>query len=542
MAQQVTQTPTLTVQPGLPTPVKLRPLAKLLFGHPPDLVQSIISGFSIGFPLHFQGRRQFSIPNNLLSALQNPTFVDTKLEQELAAERIAGPFTSPPFQSFCVSPLGLIPKKTPGDFRLIHHLSFPKGLSINDGIFSEDTHVRYATVADAIKLIKRAGLGCYLAKTDIKSAFRIIPIHPNDYPLSGMKWCGLYYYDRCMPMGCSSSCKTFETFSTAIEWIARHKLKIDELLHLLDDFLFVSATYMQCQSSLNLFIGLCHQLGIPIAPDKTFGPSTTLTFAGIELDSVKFEARLPRDKIAKCVDTINLFLKGKKVRLQELQSLIGLLNFATSVITPGIAFLRRLYDLTHGVKSPHHLIRLGSESKADLRVWLTFLASFNGVYLFRNENWENSVKLKLFTDAAGSIGFGAIFGDAWCYGRWPEKWLHRNIAILEFFPIVLSLCLWGEKMRNHSILFFTDNEALVHVINKQSCRDKTLMIFVRKLVLVCLEYNILFKAKHIPGAHNILADSLSRLQVHKFKQLAPSSMKPLPTDTPLHLQPQSWAI
>ncbi len=203
------------------------------------------------------------------------------------------------------------------------------------------THVRYATVADAIKLIKRAGPGCYLAKTDIKSAFRIIPIHPNDYPLLGMKWRGLYYYDRCMPMGCSSSCKTFETFSTAIEWIARHKLKIDELLHLLDDFLFVSATYMQCQSSLNLFIGLCHQLGIPIAPDKTFGPSTTLTFAGIELDSVKFEARLPRDKIAKCVDTINLFLKRKKVRLQELQSLIGLLNFATSVITPGTAFLRR---------------------------------------------------------------------------------------------------------------------------------------------------------------------------------------------------------
>ncbi len=122
-----------------------------------------------------------------------------------------------------------------------------------------------------------------------------------------------------------------------------------------------------------------------------------------------------------------------------------------------------------------HEARLGSESKADLRVWLTFLASFNGVYFqfFRNENWENSVKLKLFTDAAGSIGFGAIFGNAWCYGRWPEKWLHRNIAILEFFPIVLSLCLWGEKMRNHSILFFTDNEALVHVINKQSCRDKT---------------------------------------------------------------------
>ncbi len=88
----------------------------------------------------------------------------------------------------------------------------------------------------------------------------------------------------------------------------------------------------------------------------------------------------------------------------------------TSVITPGTTFLRRLYDLTHGVKNSHDLIRLGSESKADLRVWLTFLSLFNGVYFFCNKNWENSVKLKLFTDAAGSIGFGTIFGDAWCYG------------------------------------------------------------------------------------------------------------------------------
>ena len=95
-------------------------------------------------------------------------------------------------------------------------------------------------------------------------------IHPSDHPILGMKWRRLYYYDRCMPMGCSNSCKTFKIFSTSIEWIARHKLEIDELLHLLDDFLFVSATYSQCQGNLDRFIYLCSQLGIPIAPDKTF--------------------------------------------------------------------------------------------------------------------------------------------------------------------------------------------------------------------------------------------------------------------------------
>ena len=175
-------------------------------------------------------------------------------------------------------------------------------------------------------------------------------------------------------------------------------------------------------------------------------------------------------------------------------------------------------------------------------VWLTFLSEFNGISFFIDENWQNSAKLELFIDASGAIGFGAIFCAEWCNGLWPETWLHRNIAILEFYPIVLSLCLWGSQMRNKSILFFTDNEALVHVINKQSCRDKTLMFFVCKLVLACLCNNILFRAKHIPGIYNQLADCLSRFQVQKFKRLAPVSMNPSPTAIPMHLQPQNWLI
>ena len=82
------------------------------------------------------------------------------------------------------------------------------------------------------------------------------------------KWRGLYYYDRCLPMGCSSSCKTFEAFNTAIEWIARHKFDVDELLDLLDDFLFVSATYIQCQSNLNRFLVCAANLAIQVSMQK----------------------------------------------------------------------------------------------------------------------------------------------------------------------------------------------------------------------------------------------------------------------------------
>ena len=55
-------------------------------------------------------------------------------------------------------------------------------------------------------------------------------------------------------MGLSSSCKIFEFFSSALEWIARTKLQIPGILHLLDDFLIVSKSIKSCDNGLKAFL------------------------------------------------------------------------------------------------------------------------------------------------------------------------------------------------------------------------------------------------------------------------------------------------
>ena len=62
---------------------------------------------------------------SLLSAHEHPDAVDSKLGQELTDKTIAGPFKQPLFSQLRISPQGVVPKKTPGEFRLMHHLSFP---------------------------------------------------------------------------------------------------------------------------------------------------------------------------------------------------------------------------------------------------------------------------------------------------------------------------------------------------------------------------------------------------------------------------------
>lgn len=58
-----------------------------------------------------------------------------------------------------------------------------------------------------------------------------------------------------------------------------------------------------------------------------------------------------------------------------------------------------------------------------------------------------------------------------------------------------------------------NNIAVVHVINKNTSKDPHLMTLIRHLILLSLQHNIHFIAKHVPGVLNTAADMLSRLQV-----------------------------
>ena len=154
-----------------------------------------------------------------------------------------------------------------------------------------------------------------------------------------------FYFDTCLPMGCSLSCNIFETFSTALEWIAKNKLHASAVIHILDDFLFLGPSEAaKCTIDLKNFLNLCHEIGVPIVDEKTMGPTTELKFACITLDTVSMEARLPDDKLDKCREQLSSFCFRKSVTLKELQSLIALLHFACSLVVPGRAFLHRLID------------------------------------------------------------------------------------------------------------------------------------------------------------------------------------------------------
>lgn len=509
---------------SLPTPVKAESLSRVLEGYDPQKLQFLIEGFSQGFRLGCVGLPTQTLSRNHKSTSEYPSVIEDFIDQGINKGRIAGPFPSPPFEFFISSPLGVVPKSEAGKFRVIHDLSFPKHNSVNSQIPQECATVQYDSIDNVTSLLRQFGKDSLMAKTDIQDAFRIVPINPEDYKLLGFSWQGLYYYDKCLPMGASSSCQIFESLSKGLQWAMCTKFNAAGMSHMIDDFFFIGPKDSdKCLSDLQQFLAICSEAGIPIKGEKTHFPTRILTIYGIEVDSSVLECRLPEQKLVKIRNKLQEVKHRKKITLKELQSLIGLLNFACLVVVPGRAFLRRIIDLTCGVSNPSHFIRLTCETRSDLQMWSHFIENYNGKSVILPDVFTSSDKALLFTDASGSIGFAGVLGTEWFALGWDvvSDLEHHQIAIKELFPIVLALEVWGPSLANKKILFMSDNEAIVHVLNKQSCKEKTLMKLIRRLVLTSLSYNIYFKAKHIAGKKNVLADKLSRFQFQEAFKIAP---------------------
>ncbi|XP_048761600.1 uncharacterized protein LOC125670455 isoform X1 [Ostrea edulis] len=499
-------------------------------------------GFQHGFKLQYSGPRSPRFSKNLTSLGRQYSVAEEKICKEVTLGRVAGPFIEPPFPTLQVSPLGLVPKKD-GDYRLIHHLSYPENASINYFIDPEQSSVTYSTIDDAADIIAKLGRGAYLAKSDIKSAFRLLPINSTDFDLLGFCFNDAFYYDKMLPFGCKISCAIWDRFACFLHWLTQNRSQNSSILHYLDDFFFCGREHSISKNTLDTFLSLCSDLGVPIANDKTVYPTQVLTFLGIEFDTVQMIMKLPWEKIHEIKHKILDIMTFRKVTLQQLQSILGLLNFACRVIAPGRAFCRRLTDATIGLGKPHHHTRVTLEMKADLQVWLTFLQSFNGISVITKSIWVNNDTLELYTDSAGgdSGGFGIFFAGKWAYAQWPSSWLAqgltRDMTFLELFPVQVAIEVWKHQFANYRILFYIDNMAVVHVINKTTSRSPRVMKIVRKLVLTCLKHNILIKARHIPSKLNSIADCLSRSQWGKFRRLAPTA-DPWPAPLPKNI----WEI
>ena len=210
----------------------------------------------------------------------------------------------------------------------------------------------------AISHIITFGPGTLLAKIDIKHAFRLLPVHPTDRHILAMCWNNNIYIDTYLPFDLRSAPKLFNNLAALLSWIVEAK-GVSPILHYLDDFLILAPPSSNtCLTNLNTVKEVCSQLGIPLALEKLEGPSQSLTFLGIALDTKRMEARLPEDKLFQIRTQLAAWLGRKKATKREILSLVGLLQHATKVVKPGRTFISRVYSKAAKLKELHYYTNL----------------------------------------------------------------------------------------------------------------------------------------------------------------------------------------
>ena len=261
--------------------------------------------------------------------------------------------------------------------------------------------------------ILELGPGTLLAKCDIKQAYRNVPVHPEDRFLLGMEFEGHTYIDTTLPFGLRSAPKLFTALADALEWVVREK-GVTWMLKYIDDVLLMGRpTSVECSQNLQTFTACCERLGLPLKQEKRVGPTTTLEFLGIILDTERMEICLSEDRVRELSQLLDRWEQRKACRKRELLSLIGKLAHACKVVRVGRIFLRRMIELATTAARLEHWLHLSAQFRADLSWWQAFLPAWNHRCMLYAAKRSRPPEVVLVTDASGSWGCGAVWQDTW---------------------------------------------------------------------------------------------------------------------------------
>ena len=456
------------------------------------------------------------------------------LKEYVDKERAAGHLLGPvPGACVHISRMGVIPKgHVPGRWRVITDLSNPPGASVNDGIDTDLCSLKYVTVDKVAEIVHRLGRGALMAKVDIEAAYRLVPVHSEDRPLLGVQINNECFCDGMLPFGLRSAPKIFTALADALEWCIRRQ-GVDFVFHYLDDFIILGRPGLsQCGDDLKSLQEVCSTLGVPLAAHKQEGPTTCLTFLGIEIDSVERTLRLPEEKLRRLMVTLHEWGDRTSCTRRELESLAGLLSHACKVVHPGRSFLQRMFDLLSGTEQPgsrpFHYVRLNLEFRSDLAWWRMFLQPWNGVGLIHKA--VLSPQFVCTSDASGSWGCGAWYGLEWFQLEWDQVAAPWDITAKELLPIVIASTVWGRRWSGAVVQFYCDNQAVVAVVQSRTSTDSHMMNLLRMLSFFEAHFGLRLQCEHIEGEKNVEADALSRDNLSLFFSLIKQASK-----VPVHL-------
>ena len=495
------------------------------FSWDPDAL-FILDGVYNGFRVVDPGA---SIPvydcKNYISCFNNGN--TEKMNNILYNELATGKVSVTTLKPTQIHALGAILKPN-GSIRHITDCSRPDHLSVNNYMKATFSSFSFNTIDDVILDVKP---NSYMATVDLQSAYRSVPIHPDDRHHFGLRWNfgegPVLLTDNFLCFG--SKCSAF-IFNRLTDAVSRYmKSQGYNCYNYLDDFIVIADSYDAARSAHLFLINILRRLGFYISWDKLSSPNNYCRFLGIDIDAVNQRLLLPNEKIAKLHREL-VFWQNKKTSTKlQMQRLCGVLNFCCKVVRGGRVYMFHMIQQLKSFKGQRRIV-LPGEFFDDIAWWQTFAENFNGYADFFD---PVSNTIELYTDAC-LTGLAAICENDFYHARVIASECNMvyycpispnayeifvpcshaaNINVLELIAVLLAMIHWSDLFANCRVLCYCDNLQVCYNLCKDKTKNTLSNECLRNIFWICVRNNIFISPVYIPSFMNVDADYLSRISI-----------------------------
>ena len=355
-----------------------------------------------------------------------------------------------------------------------------------------------------------------MGKMDLADCFYHFLVHPDDMQYLGILLEGEVRLPTVALFGYTQYPFLINMVMAEVIRIAR-AVRLDPV-HFTDDYFVTGPSKDACATQLHQLQHLLTSLGFTVNPAKTVGPHQRLVFLGIEIDTTTMRLSIPQHRLDSICDTVDQLLQAPTPwRRTDVESIIGKLAWASTVMIAGLAHLKRLwYSLPSGHRSSAP-VNLTADARLELRWWLTTLQDAATTPPWC-PIWEGRppITARVLSDASGAIGggFGLVCNGHIVQGQFapPPPGTQYSSAYLELAPVLWAVKILAPQLQGGTLVITTDNIGNVFALNKGACKSPQAFQLLHEIFSLAAQHHVCLIGDWIPRDYNTFTDGLSKWQ------------------------------